>query len=116
MATCVILLSIAIYERNRANEIEARSFFVVNPEYRAIIEQDWMTFEREVALQLAIETVNENGVQESESDNGESQVSQHARTQFANLRHSKLKLAREKSRLASMRNVLINGAASSFVD
>ena len=112
IATCLILLAIAMYERNRAAEIEARSFLITKPEYRAIIEQDWEIFKREVALQCAIEALDKNRDLSAQLIPRDSQ--QHAvfLRQLVNLRNSKLKLAREKSNLKDMRKTLVRNASN----
>ena len=51
LAICLILLFVAIYERNRANEIEANSVTVSNREYRDLVSRDLRLMKRERELQ-----------------------------------------------------------------
>ena len=112
VVTCLILLVVAIYERNRANEIESKSLVIESPEYRAIIDQDWEIMKRELSLKYAIQELEENDVQADLLSDGVLAGNTNFRRELANVRNAKLKLSREKMKLENMRNAIIENTAN----
>lgn len=102
-----MLLVVAIYERNRANEIEAKSILVDSPEYREIVNQDWEIMKRELALKYAMQKYEKDKQKLTSLDDRSPEFSIGDRRELANIRNSKLKIEREKSKLESMRNALV---------
>ena len=112
VVTCLILLVVAIYERNRANEIESKSLVIESPEHRAIIDQDWEIMKRELSLKYAIQELEENDVQADLLSDGVLAGNTNFRRELANVRNAKLKLSREKMKLENMRNAIIENTAN----
>ncbi len=113
VVSCLIFLVIAIYERDRANEIESKSIVITSPEYLAIIDQDWDIMKRELQLKYAMQKLEENNVQSDLMDDGVSAGNINFRRELANIRNSKLKLSREKNKLENMRNAIIKNSVDS---
>ena len=95
LAICLILLFVAIYERNRANEIEAISVTVSNREYRDLVSRDLRLTKREREFQKIARGF--------ERPFDMAYLDLAGRAELANLRNSKLKLIREREILNAIR-------------
>ena len=87
---------VAVYERNRALEIESRSIVTNSPEYKAIAEQNWVILQRNLQVQYAISQLPE-GQSLEKTAIGTGIVPIATRRELANIRNSQLKLEREKT-------------------
>ena len=108
VATCIMLLLIASYERMRSNALESISIAVSDPDVRALLEDELDLMEREAELQMEMAKFEKEKLK-IPFDMSELDVP--TRAELANLRNLKLKLIRERKKLIGIRTDLIKDKA-----
>jgi len=101
--TCFMLAFMARYERNRVDELESTSITVEDSGIRKLLELDLELMERETELLRAISQFREEAGTLFEGVD----VDVAMRAKLANFRNAKLKLARERHKLAGMRTDIL---------
>ena len=113
VVTCAAFLFVAIYDRNRSRQIEATSIAVPDNDLRTLVEDELELIAREIELERKIDLFEKSRhkLRMSDSGLGAENIAQlllGARSEMANLRNSKLKLIREKSKLVAIRVDIID--------
>lgn len=98
--TCVMLLFVAIYERNCSNALRATSISVSDPDVRALLADELKLMERESELQSEMARFEQKKITlPFDAENLDTSI----RKDLANFRNSKLKLIRERHILNAIR-------------
>ena len=100
---CLMLLAIAIFERNRAIKIESAAIITDNAELKALATQEWEIVKRELSVQYALSKLSTTKTLTNAETDRSNDDSIANRRQLANIRNAQLKLQREKGILESMR-------------
>ena len=112
IATCAMLLFVAVYERNRSREIESGSVAVPDADLRILVVGELELMAREIELsrnmallEKALPTLPPGDANLQIPNIAEKFLN--ARVEMANLRNAKLKLERERQKLVAMRTDII---------
>ena len=97
--TCVMLLLVAIYERNCSNALRATSISVSDPDVRALLADELKLMERESELQSEMARFEQKKITLPFDAENLDVLS----VRLSNFRNSKLKLIRERHILNAIR-------------
>ena len=97
--TCVMLLFVAIYERNCSNALRATSISVSDPDVRALLADELKLMERESELQSEMARFEQKKITLPFDAENLDVLS----VRLSNFRNSKLKLIRERHILNAIR-------------
>ena len=106
LVMCILLLIVAIYERRRADAIEANAILVSSPQYKLVIAEELEILKKEIQLERAKNTFRSRMGLKGAEPLGSVEF----RREAANIRNSGLKIGREKARVAGMKADLVRQA------